>query len=309
MRLVLLGDIHLYHLAIGPWKLLTKRLLGQTNLWIRRRVRFDAAWVEQAIARIAQRPPDSALCCGDLTTTALPAEFASAMELLRPLLDTTHAFVVPGNHDRYTFASTRTARFERAVAPYTAERWPYSRRLGTGLHLLAVDATRPNWFSDRGHLGTEQLQRLGRLLAAIPREDRVILLCHYTLGTPPGQRREPRSHRMIDEASLATLLNDAGHRVLYVHGHVHRPWCWRPPAAPNVLAVNAGAPGMTTRRFPRGQGYWEVEAAPTGVDDDASDANWALVHHRPTAAGEWLTEPIKTPTEPGRAVFPGGESR
>ncbi len=51
MRIVLLGDLHTYRLAVWPWELLGKSLAGQMNLWLNRRKRFDRSLIQPTIER------------------------------------------------------------------------------------------------------------------------------------------------------------------------------------------------------------------------------------------------------------------
>ncbi len=102
MRLLLIGDIHAYRLYVSPWHLLGKALLGQTNLWLYRRRKFDLSLLPAVVARAVDLRPDLVLLSGDLTTTAYPGEFADVAAALRPLLAAVPTVAVPGNHDRYT---------------------------------------------------------------------------------------------------------------------------------------------------------------------------------------------------------------
>lgn len=286
MRIVLLGDIHVSQLRVWPWHLLGKRVLGQANLWLRRRFRFKLDYLPGVIGRAAQLKPDLVLCSGDLTTTALPDEFEGAMRALSPLLEMTPMFLVPGNHDRYTFTAARAKRFEQFFGPHTAAVWPHVRRLGPRLVLIGLDPTRPNFITDRGRLGPAQLDRLAVEIKSLSPEDRLIVLCHYTIGVPPGHKPEQSRHAMIDASKLIEVLR--GPRpVLYVHGHEHEPWCTRSAAADNIVTLNAGAPAMISRDWPCGQGFWEIE-----TDPGSAAADWRFTHHAQDAGRRWQTKTV-----------------
>lgn len=292
-RIVLFGDVHLYRLRLAPWHLLSKRILGQTNLWLNRRSHFDPSLLQSMVERIIDIDPHQVLCPGDLTTTATHQEFILACGALADIAQRYPLFIVPGNHDRYTFTASRTKRFEQYFGQHTADRYPYARQLAEGLHLIAIDSCKPNLLLDRGRIGDSQRTDLMRRLGEIPPDHHVLLLCHYTPGVP-GAIRETWSHRLIDERALVQSLAQSGRKILFVHGHVHRPWCWRLEDATHVVAINAGSPTRTSKTMPRGQGFWQLDF------ELARSPCWTLTHHRLHAPGQWLATPIAWPTQPGQ---------
>jgi calcineurin-like phosphoesterase family protein len=289
--IVLLGDIHLSCRFAWPWQLLSKRLLGMLNLWLNRKRNFDASLLVALFDRIDSLDPDHLLWAGDLTTTAMPAEFAMVRRLLLPVMNRHPGLAVPGNHDRYTFTSVRQGYFEMALGDHTAHHWPMHRELHPGVHLISLDPTRANLIGDQAEVGPRQLGELKTTLASIPAGDRVLLLCHYTLGPPPGMH-ERASHRMTDEAELARTLATAGRTIYYIHGHTHQPWCFRHAAAPNVVCLNCGSPTLRTRDHPRGQGFWRLTLGP-----DPS-----LERHTVDASGRWRVVDVPIPHEPGQTA-------
>jgi 3',5'-cyclic AMP phosphodiesterase CpdA len=292
MRIVLIGDLHFYKLGVWPWELLGKRLWGQMNLWLNRRLTFKLSRLAALEDRVHALRPDLLLFSGDLVTTALTREFTMACAALRPLLMRYPAVIVPGNHDRHSFTAMRRRYLERAFPHHVPHRFPHHRDLGGSLHLIALDPTRANLISDRGLIGPRQLDQVQRLLGELPAEARVIVLCHYTLGMPPGLHHEASRHRLIDEEKLRGVLAVGGRETLYLHGHVHVPFCWRQPAAENVVSVNAGAPLMHDARWPGGQGFWEIQTGPP----------WRLIHHAPGADEQWVEDAAEMPVKPGGAV-------
>ena len=235
-----------------------------------------------------------ALLSGDLTTTALPVEFRRVRAMLAPLFENHAVFVVPGNHDRYTFASARGRVFEKHLMPLTAEYWPNYHQVSDSLHLISLDPNRPNLVTDRGLIPPQQMEALRRRLEGVPSTDRVIVLCHYGLGVPPGHRPEAKRHALINAAELREAL--AGPReVLFLHGHQHEPWCWRHADSTNVVSLNAGAPVRVSRRWPRGQGFWEIDTA-----DDA----WVMTHHAMDSSGVWRADRLVAPAAGEAAAVP-----
>lgn len=283
MRLVLLGDLHFYQLGVWPWQLLSKRSLGQANLWLNRRRYFRISLWPEIGEKIQTLAPDALLSSGDFTTTALRAEFRQASAAWQSLAEslelTWEARVVPGNHDRYCFSSHRQRLFEKAFGPWTSESWPAVWPFGDAACVIGLDPTRPNFFNASGVLGELQLQALGDAIAGVPPEAALLVLCHYPIGTPPGVPVEAPGHGLRDQARLVEVLAGSERPITYLHGHIHRPWVWTLPGAPNVTAVNAGAPMLTGRRYPRGQGFVELtlEAGRVGVRRHCMDAQGAWV--------------------------------
>ena len=74
LTLIHFGDLHLWRYGLGgdPWP---KRLLGLANLKLRRGRQFPTRIAEAVGEQLAREEADYVLFSGDLTTTALPAEF------------------------------------------------------------------------------------------------------------------------------------------------------------------------------------------------------------------------------------------
>lgn len=282
-RLLALGDIHHYRLAVAPWRLLGKRLVGQLNLYCNRRHQFDRSVLSLAARRIAELRPDLLLMTGDLSTTALRGEFEDVAEQLAPLWAATPTLVLPGNHDRYTNGSTWRRTFEHALAFHgdvLAPTYPHLRRLNDRWRLLALDAAVPQPVCSRGRLGRRQLEQARALLAELGPGIGLVVACHYPAIDPPADVAPPArwGHRLGRRTELQALLRlqVAQRPVIYVHGHVHRSWCIRLADGPlaGMVDVNAGALALTRPEHRLGQGFWELHLA-----DETADALTAI-HHR-----------------------------
>src|SRR5690606_12299638 len=88
----------------------------------------------------------------------------------------------------------------------------------------------------------------------------LLVLCHYPIALPAGI---PNSwaHALAEEKPLKQLLSNCKARVVFLHGHIHRPWYWHEKSngrrkAP-FACVNAGSPCQTSAQYPLGQGFWE----------------------------------------------------
>src|SRR5208337_3744898 len=103
LRLIHVSDIHFWRYALNPMQLFSKRLLGMASLLVRRARKFRLDRVHEVVDRVLSLDPDHILITGDLTPTALPAEFRAARTGLGPWLkDPEKTTILAGNHDRYT---------------------------------------------------------------------------------------------------------------------------------------------------------------------------------------------------------------
>ena len=185
MRLILIGDIHAYKLMTWPWNLFGKRLLGQANLFARRYRKFDLTLLEPLIEKVTELDPSTILFTGDLTTTALSGEFEQVRNAIAPAVAHTQAVIVPGNHDRYTFTSSRVKRMERIIGGLVPNDFPHSASLSCKWHLASLNSGSPNIISSRGRLGEQQLSRFKQLLQTIPPDIGLVIQNHYPIIAPP----------------------------------------------------------------------------------------------------------------------------
>lgn len=280
MRIVLFGDIHVFRLLIAPWHLASKRLLGQSNLLLNRRKRFDHAQLPRLIDQAMALEPELCLLSGDLTTTALPAEFALVKRYLMPLSDRVPTVGVPGNHDRYTYASSRRKRIDRLLPEMIPRSFPHTRPLTDSWDLLALDAAAPHPYNARGRLGQVQLQAAERYIETRQADRGLVVLCHYPCALP-GYIHEHASHALQERDALRGALERCAARVVYLHGHIHQPWHHEPGDGSGVpfTCIDAGAPCMIGRDEPLGQGFYHID-----LPDDPADP--IRVEHHTLASSE-----------------------
>jgi 3',5'-cyclic AMP phosphodiesterase CpdA len=280
LRIVHLSDIHVWRYTFNPFRLMNKRALGMISLLVRRARRFRLERLHDVVERVRSLGADHILITGDLTTTALPAEFHAAREALAELLaDPARVTVVPGNHDRYTMRAARIRKFEAwfgAFSPSTS--YPWLRDLDDETALLGLDATRFH-YSASGYLPPAQLDAARRLLSdPTSRPRRLIVACHYPVAAPPLYVRELTQKRLINAAGLRNWLAEIGPH-LFCCGHVHAAWAFVPPDLPAQVCLNAGAPLLRDRTGLRPPGFLEI----TLHDRDVS-----VIHHA-WQGGEWTT--------------------
>ena len=289
MRLVLIGDIHGYRLSVPPRELLGKRLIGQANLWLMRRMQFNTTLLDRVMTRALELLPDLAVWTGDLTSTALQPEFDDILERIEPFARRLPMLVVPGNHDRYTFASMRQHRFESSLNGMAPRTFPHLRELSAHWYLLALDSAVPNMVSSRGRIGHDQLEHTSALLDQTDGDKGLVVLCHYPVAVPKGQPMT-WAHRLADFRKLTGVLAQHVRPTLFLHGHIHQPWSFHPDRGPlmHVTHINAGSPTMVKPSHPHGQGFWQID-----LPDDPA-ATVGLVHHVPDDhTGQWVAQHVQ----------------
>ncbi len=237
---------------------MSKRLLGTASLLLGRGRRFRLERVPALVERVLSLDADHLLITGDLTTTALPAEFQAARTALSGLLhDPARVTIIPGNHDRYTLRAHRSRRLEQYFGAFAPEGpYPWLRSIGGRTAILGLDPTRAG-VSARGKLPLNQLIAASALVEAAGEKVAIVVACHYPIAAPPEFARQLGHKRLVNAAALESWLKTIGPH-LFCCGHVHESWAFRPATIPNQLCLNPGPPLMhdpTGRSFP---GFLEI---------------------------------------------------
>ncbi len=292
MRIIQLSDIHVWRYVFNPLQLLNKRAIGMTDLLLHRARNFRLERLADVVERAAGLNADHVLITGDLTTTALPAEFEAARDALAPLLaDPDRVTVLPGNHDRYTTGSVRYRQFEEYFGAFAPKSdYPWLRFLDEETAILGLDATRSH-ISATGRLPKAQFDA-ARVLIADPasRPRRLIVANHYPLETPPAYAKELAIKRLKNAKEVQSWLRTIGWHV-YCCGHVHAAWAFVPKGIPEQVCINSGAPILRDPTGLRPPGFVEIT-----LHDRAVSVVQHAWHGR-----EWVIRPLFQNPE----FFPG----
>jgi 3',5'-cyclic AMP phosphodiesterase CpdA len=294
LRIIQLSDVHVWRYSYNPFHLFNKRVIGTASLLTGRAANFRLERLDSVVERIKSLAADHLLITGDLTTTALPAEFRDAREALADLLlDPSRVSVIPGNHDRYTDGSVRHRQFEKYFGEFApTANFPWLRHLDNETAILGLDPTRAH-ISARGLMPKAQLDRARELLAdPSTRHRRLIVASHYPVYAPSSHAAELKPKRMINDGEVADWLSHLGPH-LYCCGHVHAAWAFCPPDLPNQLCLNSGAPLLRDPTGLRPPGLLEIEIHDRGV---------SVLHHA-WVIDRWDVRPLYQ--DP--AFFPAAE--
>lgn len=295
MRIIHLSDIHVWRYAFNPLRLMSKRVFGMLDLLRGRARRFRLERLHEVVDRVVGLAPDHVLITGDLTTTALPAEFREARAALAQLLvESSRVTVVPGNHDRYTRGSVRYRQFEEWFGVFAPDGpYPWLRPVGDDTAILGLDATRSH-LSARGYLPPEQLERARALLTDPARRPRRLIVAnHYPVAAPPEYARELAFKRLTNAPELAAWLATVGPHV-YCCGHVHAAWAFAPAAIPNQICLNAGAPLLRDPTGRRPPGFLEINL----------DGDDVMATHHAWTGSSWSTKVLYRASAVFNATLP-----
>jgi len=232
LRLIHLSDLHYTCLDLKPRELLNKRLLGILNFFLFRKHSHSGTLVKSIPPIIRLYDVDAIVLTGDFTSTSLDREFKLASTFVNNLSENGYqAFVLPGNHDSYTYRAHNEKRFYKhfpnptpnAHSSYSLKEDRISfGQFKKGIWWIALDtAISTPIFDSTGYFSKKMEEELKRILKEqIPSQDFVIMLNHYPLY-PPHSLKE--KHRKLKRAySLQKVLKEHPNVRLYLHGHNHK---------------------------------------------------------------------------------------
>jgi 3',5'-cyclic AMP phosphodiesterase CpdA len=221
-----LSDLHLPPpAAIDLRAAASKRLFGYLSYRLKRKKVHEEAVLEVLANDLRQSAPDHIAITGDLTTIALPEEFARVRQWLHALAPADAISVVPGNHDAYVAVPwddslARWAEFMAdPAAPMASQAdFPFVRVRGP-IAIIGVSSACPSpLFSATGRIGAAQLAQLAQCLEQLGRQPllRVVLVHH-----PPTAGAVTRRKRLVDQQAFREVIRKSGAELI-LHGHHHR---------------------------------------------------------------------------------------
>ena len=220
MKIVHLTDIHVQQRPqLG--ELWGKRLLGSVNLYVLgRHSKFTPTVQEAAVAAALAEEPDAVVITGDLTAQALPSEFATARQLLDPILSTIPTVLIPGNHDTYAREPSPGARMREHFAQWMGPTSPHLHTID-GAGFLHVETCRTSLLSS-GRTPPAELPRARELLAEADPSLYIFLCLHYPLRGRRGAPYGPSQRALSNAAQVeAELLAQTDRIDAVLHGHEH----------------------------------------------------------------------------------------
>ncbi len=228
MRLVQISDFHFSHLTWNPFRLFSKRLLGNLNWLFRRKGHFFEEQLQDLLKLFETMNPDLILFGGDFTTTSLKEEFEKAFRWVSKIKYPWIA--IPGNHDRYTRRSCKKKHFynyfanQRKSISHPVEFFKLkdhrveAHLLERNWWLVALDTTAAtSLISSEGIFSIQNEKFLKEVLKIIPEEASIILFNHF-----PFFQNDHKLHNLVRGEVLQKLIEEDPRIRLYLHGHTHR---------------------------------------------------------------------------------------
>lgn len=190
-----------------------------------------------------ERSFDHIVFSGDASNLGVRGEIDQAARQLG--VDQIPGLAVPGNHDYLIRAAARSGDFESCFAPWQVGQrvgdsiYPFAQKLGEAW-LVAVNSARGNrlFWDATGEVGTDQAERLRRLLAELSPGPR-ILVTHYPVALKSGLP-EGKSHGLVDLPRVLDIANVGGVR-LWLHGHRHGFYRLPPQGHANFPSICVGS--------------------------------------------------------------------
>ena len=260
------ADLHFWHVTWNPFRMLNKRVLGNANVFLRRRHQYAMERADHFVNALHAVGPRQLLFTGDFSSTSLDEEFKRARAFVDAVAGRGFAIqILPGNHDLYTFESLRQRRFEHYFAPYMpGDGYPAQHTLPGGTPLILVQTACPNLVSSRGRVTPHQLEWVEGLIDEVP--DPVIVAGHYPLLTSTTAYEMSYERRLRGAEPLRQLLGRSGKRILYVAGHVHRFSYVVDPEFPNLRHLCTGTFFGHNKRENLDGEFSEIHVGPDGFD-------------------------------------------
>ena len=223
MKFVLFSDIH-EHAVFSARALLDKRLFGLVNSSFWRHGSYRMERIGAAVRTILDSlRPDLAIFAGDAVSTSDPREFESALNRLRPLIDSGLPILYsPGNHDRYVRDRACREAFEHFRAELTKNCPMTLPELfeTPELRFAVINCARPfNPVLSCGEMTPETTAFLENEAA---KDDPRPLVCVGHFPLHGNDSISSFRHRLIGGERAEALLNE-GKIALSVAGHVHVP--------------------------------------------------------------------------------------
>ncbi len=297
MRLLHFSDVHVQDpiWSMPMRELLSKRLVGAANLWLRRERLFRAVPQKlEALDRFRRaHAVDAVLCTGDLTALGTEGEHRAARASMQPFADAPYGLaLVPGNHDLYVRDALEDGRFERHFGDLLTSdrpdhavdgRYPFVRHLGEGVLVVGLNSARPNPspLVSSGAIPAVQLRQLAQILDEY-RHALTIVMTHYAPFTRAGL---PDSHHHGLDNAAALLAICTRPNVVVIHGHIHHRYAHR-AALGNPWLFCAGSATHAGR-----EGLWFYEIEGRGVRATPGSFEGSDYRLDSTAAVQWCWTP------------------
>ena len=239
-----ISDLHFHSYPQKLCEFNAKRILGATNLLIRRAREFPLKRAKLLVERIQKMEWDHLVISGDITQLSLEKEFSLAREILDPLLiKSERVTIIPGNHDRYINQHDGTDLFTKYFGEFFGKNEIHVSEINQKWVLVGWDSAHPNDLrTAAGTVKSSTIRATEKLLQNFTDQTNFIVVNHYPLTFPEDWKFD-RSHELYNLVPVRNWILQNSQIRLYLHGHIHLNWFHRLPrdSAPELLLVNSAA--------------------------------------------------------------------
>jgi len=196
---------------------------------LRRKHKLQAGNIAKLLELFPVMKPDIAICPGDITSVALPEEFALATAAILPIRDALDGnfIYVPGNHDAYVDEPESKAALAKAFDTLNSSRWQLGLLPATFdfgfLSLLLINAALPlGPLFSCGVIGQENQNAISAILNKPAAA--MAAICHFpaiartgeNVGWRHGLRGAGFLREQLDNNRISCILS----------GHEHHPYSY-----------------------------------------------------------------------------------
>ena len=221
ITLVHITDLHFFSRGLSLSHFLSKRFLGYFNWIMNRSKKFDFSLTEGFLAQIEKEKPKAVIITGDFSVTSDVREFEKAREFVDRIKATgVSVYLIPGNHDYYTFESVRKKQFEKFFGGYlVSDEYPVVVKLNDNLTIVFLNTVKPNLLSSRGAISQKEIEELEKILASGTAP--MIVSAHYPVLHKTETYYSNITRRLGNSKLLRRALIKSKVPLLYIAGHVH----------------------------------------------------------------------------------------
>ena len=249
LTLVHISDLHFtcqsafFVEKIKTGNFFSKRNLGWYNYRFRRKRHFLSETKTRLFKKLKEIHWDYLIITGDLTTLSLIEEFQEAKGQIMSLASHDKILLTAGNHDRYVQDASNY------ISDVFKDYWPYLRsnknsipvnflEIGTNTVIVEFDMAVPRaFYSSRGKLKSD-LDYIKKRLRDDYKNHIKIAIGHYPAFLPPNVR-EGFFHSLAEKEAFKQFLLD-NNFSLYLHGHIHKSWGFKPSEEKDLVCINSG---------------------------------------------------------------------
>ncbi|MCC5815176.1 MAG: metallophosphoesterase [Leptospira sp.] len=241
MKIIHISDLH-FPTKLNPYALRKKSLIGYVNYAFRRRKKHQL--YRALLESIQSMEYDCLIISGDITNISHPKEFQEARKILDPVLDE-RAFVIPGNHDRYTKESFEKSYFENTFGEFSGESMNLDEKGYLKIKKIK-NLTLVGWDSNiplppmqaQGFVDLDVVKSTIHFLNQSNIQNYMVV-CHHPIWNPK-ERQESERHRLLNRGEVLDLLKERP-PIAFFHGHLHTNWVREPDEDVPFFVVNSAS--------------------------------------------------------------------